>query len=190
MDSERPIEKLLRDSAKKRAAEAGESLSLHPATRRLLQGEVARVYGGVQNAPEPLRSSSWFFKQLWPSLGWSLTVLAGLALAGSLMLPQRAAKNYELAMADKTSAGKTSPSAVAATAQSSARQEPSITPNLLKETSADASGLQARRQVEPPPLLAYDAPGRKSKAESLGALESKDTLLRDKTMAAAPATVA
>jgi len=42
MDPDRPIEKLLRRYAKKRRDEAGVPLELHPATRRLLQGEVAR----------------------------------------------------------------------------------------------------------------------------------------------------
>ena len=42
METERKIEKLLRAYAKKRRADAGDPLKLHPATRRLLQGEVAR----------------------------------------------------------------------------------------------------------------------------------------------------
>ena len=42
MQPERKIEKLLRAFAKKRRADAGDSFKLHPATRRLLQGEVAR----------------------------------------------------------------------------------------------------------------------------------------------------
>ena len=42
MEPERHIEKLLRGYAKKRREESGAPLELHPATRRLLQGEVAR----------------------------------------------------------------------------------------------------------------------------------------------------
>ncbi len=41
MNDERPIEKLLRRFAKKRRDEAGAPVEMHPATRRLLQGEVA-----------------------------------------------------------------------------------------------------------------------------------------------------
>lgn len=44
MNDERPIEKLLRRFAKKRREEAGQPLELHPATRRLLQGEVSRQF--------------------------------------------------------------------------------------------------------------------------------------------------
>lgn len=44
MDNERPIEKLLRRYAKKRRDDAGAPLELHPATRRLLQGEVSRQF--------------------------------------------------------------------------------------------------------------------------------------------------
>lgn len=44
MNDERPIEKLLRRYAQKRRAEAGAPSPLHPATRRMLQGEVARQF--------------------------------------------------------------------------------------------------------------------------------------------------
>lgn len=44
MNEERPIEKLLRRYAKKRRDESGPPPELHPATRRLLQGEVARQF--------------------------------------------------------------------------------------------------------------------------------------------------
>ncbi len=42
MEPERKIEKLLRAYAKKRRADAGDSLKLHPANRRILLGEAAR----------------------------------------------------------------------------------------------------------------------------------------------------
>ena len=42
MEPERQIEKILRTYAKKRSAEAGAPLELHPASRRLLQDEVGR----------------------------------------------------------------------------------------------------------------------------------------------------
>jgi len=56
MEPERKIENLLRAYAKKRRAEAGDSLGLHPATRRLLQGEAARRGSRPGNA-----STSGFF---------------------------------------------------------------------------------------------------------------------------------
>ncbi len=67
MEPERNIEKLLRAYAKKRRAQAGDPLELHPATRRLLQGEIAR------NAPKPddedASMTLWeFFRQQWAFL--------------------------------------------------------------------------------------------------------------------------
>jgi hypothetical protein len=50
MNDERPIEKLLRRYAKKRRDESGPPPELHPATRRLLQGEVARRHHPVRPA--------------------------------------------------------------------------------------------------------------------------------------------
>ena len=67
MEPERNIEKLLRAYAKKRRAQAGDPLELHPATRRLLQGEIAR------NTPKPddedASLSLWeLFRQQWAFL--------------------------------------------------------------------------------------------------------------------------
>jgi hypothetical protein len=67
MESERKIEKLLRAYAKKRRAEAGDPLKLHPTTRRLLQDQVSR------NTPKPdeedASMSLWeLFRQRWPFL--------------------------------------------------------------------------------------------------------------------------
>jgi hypothetical protein len=79
MDNERPIEKLLRRYAKKRrddSARAG--LKLHPATRRLLQGEVSRQF------PKPAASGGAKpvvgLKSLWPRLVWALPVLIVLGV--------------------------------------------------------------------------------------------------------------
>ena len=56
-EPEQPIEKLLRACAKKKREQAGEAGEMHPATRRLLQQEVARRWPG-----KPAATSSW--------LGW------------------------------------------------------------------------------------------------------------------------
>ena len=74
MESERKIEKLLRTYAKKRRAQAGDPLSLHPATRRMLQDEIAR------NVPKPDEEDEsvtlWeLFRQRWAMLlGFALIV--------------------------------------------------------------------------------------------------------------------
>ena len=67
MEPERKIEKLLRAYAKKRRAQAGDPLELHPATRRLLQGEIAR------HTPKPddedASMTLWeLFRQQWAFL--------------------------------------------------------------------------------------------------------------------------
>ena len=85
MNDERPIEKLLRRYAKKRRDEAGDPLSLHPATRRLLQGEVARQY---PKASREGRSSTTGFLALWAQKwAFALGVLVVLAVTAVVLVP-------------------------------------------------------------------------------------------------------
>ena len=79
MELERKIEKLLRAYAKKRRADAGDAFTLHPVTRRRLQGEVARL------AAEPAEEDSislWeLFRRQWVVLaGFALIIFLGSAL--------------------------------------------------------------------------------------------------------------
>ena len=80
MEPERKIEKLLRAYARKRRAQAGDPLELHPATRRLLQGEAAR------NAPKPGEEDEsvtlWeLFRRQWAALlGFTLIIFFGAML--------------------------------------------------------------------------------------------------------------
>ena len=80
MEPEREIEKLLRAYVRKRRADAGDPLKLHPATRRLLQGEAAR------QAPKPeteeVSVSFWqLFRQQWVFLlGFALMIFLGATL--------------------------------------------------------------------------------------------------------------
>jgi prepilin-type processing-associated H-X9-DG protein len=83
MEPERHIEKLLRAYAKKRRAQAGDPLKLHPATRRLLQGEVAR------HAPRPDEEDAsltlWeLFRRQWALLAGFVCVIFFMA---ALCLP-------------------------------------------------------------------------------------------------------
>src|SRR6266550_8566878 len=84
MEPERPIEKLLRAWAKKRRQDAGPPLDPHPATRRMLQGEVARKFC---KAERKSGSFSETLAALWPRFVWGLGVFAVLAAAAWLMLP-------------------------------------------------------------------------------------------------------
>ena len=110
METERKIEKLLRAYAKKRRADAGDPLKLHPATRRLLQAEVAR------RKPKPDDEESSV--SLWELLRQRWALLAGFAVicffGAALFLPalnkakigsQTAASNLKLiGFAAKTAA--------------------------------------------------------------------------------------
>ncbi len=80
MEPERKIEKLLRAYAKKRRADAGDALKLHPATRRLLQAEVARTSSKPDEAEADM--TLWeLFRRQWAFLvGFALIVFFGAAL--------------------------------------------------------------------------------------------------------------
>src|SRR6185436_11526010 len=78
MDNERPIEKLLRRYAKKRRDDsAATRLEVHPATRRMLQGEVSRQFPKLASGgAKPVVG----LKTLWPRLVWALPVLVVLGV--------------------------------------------------------------------------------------------------------------
>ena len=80
-----PIEGLLKSYAKQRAEDASGAAELHPATRRLLQGEVATL----RRAAEATGGRSWvqtiiFF---WPRLAAVSAILVMLATGVWLLLP-------------------------------------------------------------------------------------------------------
>jgi type II secretory pathway pseudopilin PulG len=86
MEPERKIEKLLRAYAKKRRADAGDPLKLHPATRRILQGEAARrtpAPGGGDGDNLFLLLLAVFRRRLV----FALCVVAILAIGTALLLP-------------------------------------------------------------------------------------------------------
>jgi len=95
MEPERKIEKLLRAYAKKRRAEAGDPLKLHPANRRLLQDEAASTLRSStamedgRRAPEPGEGSLFLlllalFRR---RLVFALCVIAIAFLGASMFLP-------------------------------------------------------------------------------------------------------
>ncbi|MCX6894305.1 MAG: hypothetical protein NTZ16_02100 [Verrucomicrobia bacterium] len=77
MPEERDIEKQLRAAAEQRRQEAGGKFELHPATRRLLHGEVQRVHGPKTTA---LGGRNPIFAGLW------LRFAAGVCTVGILMV--------------------------------------------------------------------------------------------------------
>src|SRR2546423_13658585 len=102
MELERPIEKLLRAWAKKRRQDAGAPSELHPATRRLLQGEVARNFD--KEAPSK-GSFSTRFAALWPRFALGLGVFAVLAVAVWLIVPPSGGSRGEDRFAKSDSRG-------------------------------------------------------------------------------------
>jgi hypothetical protein len=84
MEPERKIEKVLRALAKRRRDEAGDPFDLHPATRRLLQGEVTR-----RKPKENPNSSfrSFVFGSFRPGFFSALCILAIVMALSALLLP-------------------------------------------------------------------------------------------------------
>ncbi len=82
MEPERPIEQKLRAYGASRRAGAGEA-SLHPATRRLLQGEVVRAYGAARS-PAPSG-------RVWPRVAWSSAILGALIVLLLTLIPEKEA---------------------------------------------------------------------------------------------------
>ena len=94
IEPERQIEKALRAAAEKRRSEAPKGWSLHPANRRALQAEVARVHGSKSMAKRGLLEG---LAGLWPNLGWSFALLIGVSVAAVLMVPSSANRPMSLA---------------------------------------------------------------------------------------------
>src|SRR5712692_1133074 len=97
----RKMDELLKSYAKKRRADAGAPLELHPATRRLLQSEVARLRPG--RAPD---SSRWIHSltRFWPIIGFSVSILAVLGLVSRSII-QRTPREARFAKAGDKPAG-------------------------------------------------------------------------------------
>src|SRR6185436_5253516 len=87
-EPQRPSEELLQAWAAQRRAEAG-TPELHPATRRMLQAEVARTHGPAAAPPEARRS---WFAGWWPKLALAGSTLAAVVVLGLVLWPERASK--------------------------------------------------------------------------------------------------
>src|SRR4051812_8450124 len=90
------MEELLKAYAKKREDASGGPLEVHPATRRLLQGEVARVYPKTR----PAEGLAWYkmLFQFWPRVAFALGIV--VLLGGTLWIlnrPPSGPGNYSMA---------------------------------------------------------------------------------------------
>lgn len=103
MNDERPIEKLLRRYAKKRRADAGAPVELHPATRRLLQGEVTRQFRKA--ALGDARASFTQMMKGWlPRLAWVVPLLVLVAVGLWSLLDRPETKQLALGPAPNETA--------------------------------------------------------------------------------------
>jgi hypothetical protein len=76
-EPEKKIEELLRGYSRKRREDAGAPMEMHPATRRILQGEVAKLAKAGQRQPR-----SWWqsFFLMWPRFAATVGMFAVLAV--------------------------------------------------------------------------------------------------------------
>jgi hypothetical protein len=101
MNVERPIEKLLRRYAQKRRDEAGDPPLLHPATRRLLQGEVARQFPKPQVDRNP--SVADFLARLTQRWIYAVGLFVVLGVAAAVFLPGLTKSKDRALLAQKSS---------------------------------------------------------------------------------------
>ena len=89
MQPERHIEKRLRAFARRRRDQAGAGFGLHPATRRMLHGEVARQFRPTEGKRAPWwRSWAGF----GPRVAFATGTLAGVVIIGLLLYPPTSEK--------------------------------------------------------------------------------------------------
>lgn len=183
MSDERPIEKLLRRYAKKRREDAGAPLEMHPATRRLLRGEVARQYGKAGG--EKASSSGWL-AALWRRWIYATAAVSAVVVAAILVLNNSQPGVHELAKQNATAAklpadqpaeelaknfGQTAPVASKAAADSREAELPVTTPALA-------------------PLERQESPDDYKRTESRLTATAAGTASRRTDVASAPAPVA
>jgi hypothetical protein len=93
-EPERDIEKLLKACAQKRRAEAGAPLEMHPATRRMMQGEVARQ---TARAPRAGGLLARFLAELRPRLAFGGAVLVVVVVGTWALVLSEARRKTRLA---------------------------------------------------------------------------------------------
>src|SRR5262245_57475143 len=99
MEPERPIEKSLRDLAKKRRAEAGPDFELHPVDRRALQDAVARQFGNQTTTTR--RSVLNRLAAVWPKVAIAAAVAFIAVLVPVLFLIGRPGNKNQATFGEK-----------------------------------------------------------------------------------------
>ena len=91
MSEERNIEKQLRAAVEQRRKDAGGKFELHPATRRLLHGEISRL------RPTASRARAGWAGNFWPRLVWGGALFAVLAIGVWQYVDSQRPKNITVA---------------------------------------------------------------------------------------------
>ena len=99
-----PMDTLLREAAKKRAAEAGEPFELHPVNRRVLQDEVTKIFGPVKPAVAKLGWTE-LLMALLPrlALGVGIFMVLGITVYMSLPRSSNRSQTFELSKVEPSS---------------------------------------------------------------------------------------
>ena len=132
------MDDLLKAYAQKRRADASGSFELHPATRRLLQAEAAKL----RPKPEP-KGESWLNAGFsgWSRLGWSLVVFAVVGIGAWILVSNLRQQERPLFMAKN--GAEATPSSVVPAAESQLQELDAARPRR--------EGLSAERRLEEQP---------------------------------------
>jgi len=113
MNEERPIEKLLHRYAEKRRDNAGAPLAMHAATRRALQGEVARRHSRRSRSRKREPTTFAEVLKLWRrQLIWAIPVLIVVVVGAWVMIGLNEKPGHEFDLAESSPAPTATPEAV------------------------------------------------------------------------------
>ncbi len=87
------MDELLKTYAKKRRDEAGAPMAMHPATRRLLQAEVAKLKPAPSAEPKSWLTSLWMF---WPRIAFAAAMVAIGGVAVMSLFPPTSGTKEEV----------------------------------------------------------------------------------------------
>lgn len=191
-DPERNADELLKAYAQKRRAEAGVPAELHPATRKLLQDEVARTFRKAASEPNATanRFAGW-----WPRWAWSGAVVAVVAVAALMIWPPVRKPTEPLRLAQKAKDGMGGPADRLGVSPGRETEQRALAPAVpaLTERSTLADKETTRVAMPPPQALppragrgAEDVVGRRTGDAAALALAQRRDLDAAKPTAARP----
>lgn len=173
MEPERHIERLLRAFAKTRREQAGPPSALHPATRRMLQGEVARQHLGVNKGKVAWRLG---WGSLWPRIAFAAAMLVLLGIGAFLVFPPAKDSPATMTLAKQESAARpveAMPSAPALSAPPSAMPVAGSTVEEVRQvaqprakTVAVVPPLASRKASDKQVVFQTNAPMRREATRS------------------------